>query len=597
MNENVYRNPEPGEVERFLSYHATECKRVTLDRSGENLNFRPCPSCGHNKSKNMAAYINPEKGLWNCFACEARGNWYQFTKAFGDPLSDDDKYHEDYKPRVDWKEEWQTHFEEQDRTPVSSDKYPKLLDYCKSRGISEATLDAFRVTSQGENMVRFPIFAFHEKKPVIVNMKIVKINWDEEKNSDWFEKGGGRPTHLMIGNHLLFDDGVNKRVWIFEGQWDVLAAYEIGLRNVLSLPNGAKNVLPDMLKYVPADWEIVLAVDMDEQGDKCADKFFQMYGFERVSRCHMPHKDLNEWLKNEPELTPADVEKRISGMNVFVLPDTKYDDFFSSECQETGAKLITDTPFPTLSKFLNGGFFEAQTTGILAGSGSGKSTIVNQLALWAAQHGVKTGLISLEDPELKFKVQRLAKSFPNFKTLGQSNISITQLERRRTSHEEVIRQVGEFIKERKKFIIVDNLDYITAPHDSAKKAQTYGKIIELVEKYDIHVVMVWQPLKINPDKKVTSEDQKGFSSALQDSCNYINVNKVSNEPYGRVLHVEKRRSMLRVTDGLDDPDKRKTVIQFEPKYNSYFECNGEYFTNTSGSIRRKLELLKLPEIE
>ncbi len=86
-------------------------------------------------------------------------------------------------------------------------------------------------------------------------MKVKNLD-PNASSKEWFDVSGG-PTDLMIGNHLFDKNDPEKRIFIFEGQFDAMTAYQVGLRNVFSLPNGASNVnVNAMLRFIPDDCKI-----------------------------------------------------------------------------------------------------------------------------------------------------------------------------------------------------------------------------------------------------------------------------------------------------------------------------------------------------
>ena len=249
-----YRSPRGGEIASFLSLHATWVKTY-----GDEIRFRPCPANGCDSQHNPSIQINQKSGLWRCFKCGATGNWFSLTKAFGSPLEEADRYKEDFNRPIN--EVHRREFLGKKRRPVSMGHHKGLLDYCRSRGITEPTLDKWRVSSKGPNNLRWPIYQNESEKWVMVNSKLRSID-PEAKTKEWFEMKGG-PTGLLIGNHLLNIRGPN-RIIIFEGQWDAMTATEIGFQNVFSLPNGAENInVSQMLRYIPDHFEIWLAMVFD----------------------------------------------------------------------------------------------------------------------------------------------------------------------------------------------------------------------------------------------------------------------------------------------------------------------------------------------
>ena len=90
---------------------------------------------------------------------------------------------------------------------------------------------------------------------------------------------------------------------IVEGEMDVLAFVEAGIRNVVSVPNGATlnqnnlDYLDNCIDYFENKEKIILAVDQDEAGVALQQEFIRRLGAEN---CYLADfrdcKDANEYL-------------------------------------------------------------------------------------------------------------------------------------------------------------------------------------------------------------------------------------------------------------------------------------------------------------
>lgn len=540
----TYQPPEPNEIKSYLSQRGYEYK----ENAGNNLKLKKCPACGHKDSFS----INHETGQWKCWftECDEQGNWVTLRRLLDDPLNYD-------KSVISFRTDWRDFFKKESITPVTVGKYPRILEYLHGRGFSDKTLDAFNVSSKGSDCVRFPMYAWEGGEWQMVNCRIVKVIGGKK---NWFGITGG-PTHLMMGNHLL-KYSPEKVLYVFEGQWDMMTAYELGIRNCVSLPNGASSVKEEMFQYICPDWEICICVDMDPAGDECAKKFFNLFGT-RVSRIHMPEKDLNEWFQKCPDLTKEEVLKKRS-YRIEQRVKT-YRKIRRNISQEEKQKPIVSTPFEGLDKLMGGGFFPAQMTSVLAASGAGKTTFVNQIAVHIANEGVKVGLISLEGSEQELD-EKLDRTITGVVGKGSDeaiieNLMVSSLKGKYTTHSQIIEECNVMVKEDGcKVIIVDNLDYITAGTDPIKY-DTTAALMDLTDKEQAHLIQLWQCKKYDPNKRVNSSQQKGESRIFQDSHNYINLNQ--RAPDGKELEMEKNREKGR--------GKFVVNLDYDPDTNTYIQ--------------------------
>jgi 5S rRNA maturation endonuclease (ribonuclease M5) len=535
------------EIEDYLSRRGFYIKKF----SDDNLRLDRCPLCNHKQSFS----INAQTGQFECWktSCGKRGNWVTLRRMLNDPLDSDSKM-------INFKQDWKDFFQIQERGPVTRNKYPEVLDYLHDRGFSNETLDAFRVSNKYNNAVRFPIYAWNDGQWDMVNARIIQVI-GEKKN--YFDIKGG-PTHLLLGNHLMHDVP-EKVVYIFEGQWDMLTAYELGIKNVFSLPNGASSVKEEMFQYIPLDWDIVICVDMDESGNACAQKFFDLLK-NRVSRIHLPHKDLNDWYKADPSLTKEMVLDRRTHL---ILPRKReYRKIRRNISEEDKQKPIVNTPFKGLDTLMGGGFFPAQMTSVLAASGAGKTTFVNQVAVYCANQKIKIGLICLEgsEQELDEKIDRTITGMVGEESDENivSNLLISTLRGKHVTHAQIIEECSIMAYEDKcQIIIVDNLDFITSGIDP-KKYETTAALMDLVDKCRIHLIQIWQCNKHDSSQRVNSSTQKGESRIFQDSHNYINLNS-SPDGDQKILEMEKNREVGRGTFELK--------LVYDRNTNSYCETS------------------------
>ena len=523
-----FRYPRNGEIYSFLSRKANGVKQV-----GDEIIFHPCPKCNKDNKHNPCGKINSKSGLWRCWACGATGGYYSLSKAFGEPLSDP------YRENVHFANtSLVKNFTEQKRRPITGNHYPELLTYCNERGIGENTLNLWRISSKGNSNLRFPMFEWVENKWVMVNSKIRSIEKDS-KTKEWFEFSGG-PTKILIGIHLIDYSGP-KRAIITEGQFDAMSGFELGIRNIFSLPNGGQHIdVGSMLRYIPDDWDIWVCSDMDSTGDMAYEQFLCKVGHEKCKRIKMPHKDLNEWILRDPGITVADIENH--GKEQVVEMDFNCHEFVSVDFEidySADRKLICKTMLPALNEILGGGIWAGQTTGILAPSGAGKTSFVNHLAIFAADQEVNVGMISLEGTRsaLMTNLKNIILNLTDDPKKTSSHLKLSPMYGPQTTVDEVKATIEKMLSHNIKLIVLDNLDFVCRS-DQFSKSQTYCDIVNMIVKSGSHLISVWQPNKIDRYQKINSGNQKGFSQFYQDSDNYWVMNKDKD---GVTIDIEKNR--------------------------------------------------------
>lgn len=511
------------------------------------MRFAPCPACHRDKGgRDTSNTCHEDSGLWFCWSCRKAGNFFTLTRAFGSPLPEDDRYlvpPELQRDKID--AGWRALLARstvKPRRPVTEGHYPALLDYCHRRGLTDGTLNDWRVSTMGDRTLRWPLCALSEdgSEWLIANARLrVCLDRDRSKTKDWFEHRGGE-TGLMLGNHLLDLDAADRRIMITEGQWDAMTAYELGIRNVFSLPNGAAHVdVAKMLRYIPDDWFVVLAADMDPSGDRCAEALFAALGPDRMARLYLPAKDLNEWyVQSGFTLTPEKIYatmKSTVGRAVVGVVENHWLDVMEDTAVEAKPLPICDMPWDRLTSLLNGGPKAGQSTGILAPSGAGKTTFVTQIGIHAAARGVRTGMIQIEGDRISVR-ERLRDAIAGYVGDGydirdvSKNLLVSKLHGVTVRWEDTIAEMEQMAKAGCQVIIMDNFDAIMTRANLLQaiqqKVQAFGRVVELILRYGVHIFTVWQPVKIEKNVVVNSGHMKGAGQIFQDSDNYVNLNHV-----------------------------------------------------------------------
>ena len=149
-----------------------------------------------------------------------------------------------------------------------------------TRGISKKTLQDLQVTegqewmpqtSKMENTIQFNYFMGDQ----LINVKYR----DGRKNFKLYK--GAEKVFYNINSIVGYDECV-----IVEGEMDVLALHEAGIKNVISVPNGATlnsnnlDYLDNCIDYFEDKTKVILAVDADEPGQALKQEFIRRLGAE-----------------------------------------------------------------------------------------------------------------------------------------------------------------------------------------------------------------------------------------------------------------------------------------------------------------------------
>lgn len=230
-----------------------------------------CPVCGperKNKS-DKSLYINFSSGVAKCFHCEGL-----FFKESIEKNIEKEKF---TLPIQTWK------------------NYTELSDlvvkYFEGRKIQQYTLKHFEVTEekyyqpQLNKEVNNIVFNYFEGD-VLVNKKY------RSGNKKFTQSKNAKSIFYNLNSVIGKDE-----CYIVEGEIDVLSLYEIGIKNVISVPNGANdndNYWVNSEKYIKYIKKFYIATDNDQKGDEVAEKIAQRLGRFRCERIVLEGKDANE---------------------------------------------------------------------------------------------------------------------------------------------------------------------------------------------------------------------------------------------------------------------------------------------------------------
>lgn len=279
---------------KFIDWEKIE---VRGSRSG--VKKTTCPNCSHErkKKKDPCLYVNFDSGVAKCFNCEALG--FKESKEY-EPTT--------YNlPPQEW-----LNF-----TNLSDE----LVKWVKTeRKISQQTLIHFGITEEKhyqpakrKEMNNIVFNSFEGEK--LVNKKY------RSGTKDFTQVKGGKPIFYNINSAIGQDE-----VYIVEGEFDVLALYEVGVKNVISLPNGANDndeFWKNSEKYLKDVKKFIIGTDNDEKGIIVRDKISHRLGKYRCEYLEWQNKDANGDLVHNVIRDSLSARKRFPVNGVFSALDLK----------------------------------------------------------------------------------------------------------------------------------------------------------------------------------------------------------------------------------------------------------------------------------
>ena len=413
----------------------------------------------------------------------------------------------------------------QDDIPVDT----KVEGWFKTRGISKGTLNDLKIsegeewmpqTSKKENTIKFNYFMGDQ----LINVKYR----DGRKNFKLFK--GAEKIFYNINSVVGYDSCV-----IVEGEMDVLALHEAGIKNVISVPNGATlnsnnlDYLDNCIDYLEDKTKIVLAVDADDAGQALRQEFIRRLGAET---CYLVDfngcKDANEYLlefgseklKNvinkatqvplEGVSTLRDVEDELKDFVVngfkpgYQIGIDNFDKIFSTYTSQ----FITVTGIPS----------------------SGKSDFVDQMVVgYNKNYQWKTAFASPENHPVYLHAHKLMRKvwggMPKSSEIDGDkwtqvsdhvNDNFFFIDMDKYNLDSVLRKGAELVKRKGiKCLVIDPFNKVRMA-DSSGDVNVYtleylSKIEVFAKKYDVLVIVVAHPTKMYKDKDGKTEEPNMYN--------------------------------------------------------------------------------------
>lgn len=345
-----------------------------------------CPQCNPTRSNkgDKSLSVDLDRGLWNCHHC----GWSGALKS------------DDWRKRPPTAKEYKRP-QPRPIAPVA----PSVAAYFLNRGISKATLEAAKVDVGKEyvaedggevTVIRFNYFLDGE----LVNVK-------SRTNKKHFRL---IPEAELVPYNIDSIRDTPECV-ITEGEIDCLSFIECGRKDVISVPNGAKNTafLDEFMEgWFDTKDTIYIAVDTDSAGLSLRQELIRRFGAERCrivtfgDEC----KDANEYLQKYGKaalLTRLDEAKDVKISGIFTVDDYEesLDDIYNHGLRK--GMTLGHTAFDNLISF------ETKRLCVVTGiPSSGKSEFIDEMCVRLNnRYGLKTAFFSPENMPIAYHATKL----------------------------------------------------------------------------------------------------------------------------------------------------------------------------------------------
>ena len=456
-----------------------------------------CPMCSHTRKpknqKAQCASYDWERGLGTCHNCNNTFQLHTYQRKG----ASEKVYTRPTKP---------TNLNE-----VST----KVEEWFDKRGISKHTLRALQVsegsefmpqTGKQENTIQFNYYMGDQ----LINIKYR----DGRKNFKLFK--GAEKVFYNINSIVGYDWCV-----ITEGEIDVLALHEAGIKNAISVPNGATlnnnnlDYLDNCIDYFDDKQKIILAVDADEPGQMLKQELVRRLGAEVCFLVDFNgEKDANDYLLKygADDLRDAiHTARPVPLENVSTLKDVEDElrDFVKNGFKP-GYQIGIEN-FDKIFSTYTGQFITV--TGIPS---SGKSDFVDQMVVgYNNNYGWKTAYASPENQPVYLHAHKLMRKhwqdMPRVGDIGGDkwqqvtdhvNDNYFFIDMDKYSLESVLRKGAELVKRKGiKCLVLDPFNKIRDTEAKSDDVNRYtmdylAKIEAFCKKYDVLTFIVAHPTKM-----------------------------------------------------------------------------------------------------
>ena len=395
----------------------------------------------------------------------------------------------------------------------------KIVEWFKTRGISQKTLTDLRCgegpefmpqTGKTENTIQFNY---------IMGDQLINVKYrDGRKNFKLYK--GAEKVFYNINSIVGYDTCV-----ITEGEMDVLALHEAGIKNAISVPNGATlnsnnlDYLDNCIDYFEDKERVILAVDNDEPGLALQQELIRRLGAEVCFLTTFEDcKDANDYLIKYGK---EKLVKRIEGARPVPLENVKTFKDIEDEITDfvrNGFKRGYQIGLPNFDNIFS--TYTGQFITVTGIPSSGKSDFVDQMVVgYNQKYQWKTAFASPENAPTYLHAHKLMRKIwqdmPRREDIhtdkwnqiaDHCNDNFFHIDMERYTLESVLRKGAELVKRKGiKCLVIDPFNKIRDVDCKTEDVNRYTmeyltKIEMFCKKYDVLVFIVAHPTKMYKDK-------------------------------------------------------------------------------------------------
>jgi len=459
-----------------------------------------CPLCSSDRQpknqKAKCASYDWERGLGTCHHCDSSFQLHTYQ-------------------RKGASEKVYVRPEEAKINPPTS----KIVEWFKTRGISQQTLTDLRCGEGSEYMPQTGKIENTIQFNYIMGDQLINVKYrDGRKNFKLYK--GAEKVFYNINSIIGYKECV-----ITEGEMDVLALHEAGIKNAISVPNGATlnsnnlDYLDNCIDYFEDKEKIILAVDNDEPGQALQQELIRRLGAEVCFLATFEEcKDANDYLikYGKEALAQRIIKSRpvpLENVTTFKDIEDEITDFVKN-----GFKRGYQIGIPNFDNIFS--TYTGQFITVTGIPSSGKSDFVDQMVVgYNNNYQWKTAFASPENAPTYLHAHKLMRKvwqdMPSRDDIGTDkwnkvadhvNDNFFFIDMERYTLESVLRKGAELVKRKGiKCLVIDPFNKIRDVDCKTEDVNRYTmeyltKIETFAKKYDVLVFIVAHPTKMYKDK-------------------------------------------------------------------------------------------------
>ena len=459
-----------------------------------------CPLCSSDRQpknqKAKCASYDWERGLGTCHHCDSSFQLHSYQ-------------------RKGASEKVYVRPEEAKINPPTS----KIVEWFKTRSISQQTLTDLSVSEGSEFMPQTGKTENTIQFNYIMGDQLINVKYrDGRKNFKLYK--GAEKVFYNINSIIGYKECV-----ITEGEMDVLALHEAGIKNAISVPNGATlnsnnlDYLDNCIDYFEDKEKIILAVDNDEPGQALQQELIRRLGAEVCFLSSFEDcKDANDYLikYGKEALAERIIKSRpvpLENVTTFKDIEDEITDFVKN-----GFKRGYQIGIPNFDNIFS--TYTGQFITVTGIPSSGKSDFVDQMVVgYNNNYQWKTAFASPENAPTYLHAHKLMRKvwqdMPSRNDIGTDkwnqvadhvNDNFFFIDMERYTLESVLRKGAELVKRKGiKCLVIDPFNKIRDVDCKTEDVNRYTmeyltKIETFAKKYDVLVFIVAHPTKMYKDK-------------------------------------------------------------------------------------------------